>query len=63
MEKYGRSRQATDDNIIRRMRFVYWITKATHTQSEYVIFITFPMATMVTRPRLNVTFTRTLPVL
>jgi len=37
--KYGTAGQATDDNIIRRMLFSYWITKATHTHthSEYVI--------------------------
>ena len=27
MEKYGRTRQATDRNIIWRMRFACWITK------------------------------------
>jgi hypothetical protein len=42
VEKYGRATQATDDNIIRRMRFACWITKATDTQSEYVILIAFP---------------------
>jgi hypothetical protein len=42
VEKYGRSRQATDDNIIRRMRFACWINKAIDTHSEYVIFIAFP---------------------
>ena len=42
MEKYGRARQATDDNIIRRMRFARWITKATDTHSEYAILIAFP---------------------
>jgi hypothetical protein len=42
VEKYGRAGQATDDNIIRRMRFTCWITKATDTQSEYVILIAFP---------------------
>jgi hypothetical protein len=41
VEKYGRARQATGDNIIRRMRFAYWITKATDTHSEYVIIIAF----------------------
>jgi hypothetical protein len=41
VEKYGRARQATDDNIIRRMRFACWITKATDTHSEYVILIAF----------------------
>jgi hypothetical protein len=30
------------DNIIRRMRFACWITKATDTNSEYVILIAFP---------------------
>ena len=34
--------QATDDNIIGRMRFACRITKATDTQSEYVIIIAFP---------------------
>jgi hypothetical protein len=42
VEKYGRARQATGDNIIRRMRFACWITKATDTHSEYVILIAFP---------------------
>ena len=32
--------EATDD-IIRRMCFACWITKATHTHSEYVILIAF----------------------
>jgi hypothetical protein len=30
------------DNIIRRMRFACWITKATDTHSVYVILIAFP---------------------
>jgi hypothetical protein len=44
VEKYGTARQATDDNIIRCMRFACWITKATdtHTHTEYLIFIAFP---------------------
>jgi hypothetical protein len=42
VEKYGTARQATDDNIIRRMRFACWITKATDTHSEYVTLIAFP---------------------
>jgi hypothetical protein len=42
MEKYGTARQATDDNIILRMRFAWWITKATDTHSQYVILIAFP---------------------
>jgi hypothetical protein len=43
VEKYGRARQATDDNIIRRMRFTCWIGKTTNTHSEYVILIAFPL--------------------
>ena len=42
MEKCGRARQATDDNIIRRMRFAFWMAKATDTHSEYVIHTAFP---------------------
>jgi hypothetical protein len=42
VEKYSRAEQATDDNIIRRMRFACWITKATDTHSQYVILIAFP---------------------
>jgi hypothetical protein len=40
--KYGIVREATDDTIIRRVRFACWITKATETHSEYVMFIVFP---------------------
>jgi hypothetical protein len=40
--KYGRIRHTTYDNIIRRMRFACWITKATDTDSEYVTLIVFP---------------------
>jgi formylmethanofuran dehydrogenase subunit E-like metal-binding protein len=38
-EKNGTARQATDGNIIQRMRFTCWIIKATNTHSECVIFI------------------------
>jgi hypothetical protein len=55
VEKYGTARQATDDDIIRRMRFACRITKATDTHSEYVILIAFRLATVVTRTRLSVT--------
>ena len=41
VKKYGRARQATDHNIIRRMRSACWITKATDTYLEYVILIGF----------------------
>jgi hypothetical protein len=42
---FGRARQCTDGNIIRRMRFACWttITKATDTHSEYVTLIAFPL--------------------
>jgi hypothetical protein len=42
VEKYGTAGQATDGSIIRRMRFAWWVTKATDTHSEYVILIAFP---------------------
>jgi hypothetical protein len=42
VEKYGTARQATDDNIIRRMRFACYITKATDTHSDCVILTAFP---------------------
>jgi len=43
VEIYGKARQATEDNIIRRMRFACWIIEATNTHSEYVIIIAFPL--------------------
>jgi hypothetical protein len=33
VEKYGTVGQATDDNVIRRMRFACWITKLANTQN------------------------------
>jgi len=42
VEKYGRARQATDDDIIWRMRIACWIPKATDKHSEYVILIALP---------------------
>ena len=57
--KYGWTRQATDDNIISRMRIACWITKATdthkHTYLRIVKSYCFSMATMVTWTRLTVT--------
>jgi len=41
VEKYGRARESIADNIIGRMRFARWITKATNTHAEYVMFIAF----------------------
>ena len=34
--------QATDDNIIGRMRSICWIHNATNTHTKYVILIAFP---------------------
>ena len=41
MEKYGSTRQVTDDNTT---HVLYRIPKATDTYSEYVIIISFPQA-------------------
>jgi hypothetical protein len=43
VEIHSRARQATDDNILRRMRFACWITKATNTNSENIKSIAFPV--------------------
>ena len=39
VEKCGRARQTTDDDIMWRIRFACWRTKATNTHSEYVILL------------------------
>jgi hypothetical protein len=43
VEKYGGTRQGTDDKVIWHVCFAYWITKATHRERErereYVILI------------------------
>ena len=57
VKKYGRARQATDDNTIRCILFAWWMTKTTNTHS---LFFT---ATVVTRKCHNVKFKRTLLVL
>jgi len=43
VEKYGTAGQATDDNIMRRMRFACRTTKATNTHTEYVVLIAFAL--------------------
>ena len=56
VKKYGTAQQATHDNIIRCMRFVCSITKATDTHSHYLIrTYCFSTTRMVTWTRLNVT--------
>jgi hypothetical protein len=42
-EKYDGAGQATDDHVIRRMRIACCASKATDTQSEYVILIAFTL--------------------
>jgi hypothetical protein len=41
-KKYHIAGQATDDSTIRWRHFACCITKAIGTQSEYVIFLSFP---------------------
>jgi hypothetical protein len=43
VEKFCRTGQATDGNIIGCMRPACWIPKATNTHSEYEINIAIPM--------------------
>ena len=43
MEKYCRAEQATDDNIIRRMRIACWMRKAANTQLDCAVLIAYPM--------------------
>ena len=37
VEKYGRAKHVTDENIIKRMRFACWITKDTHTYKYFIL--------------------------
>jgi hypothetical protein len=55
VEKYGRTRQGTDENIIRRMRFACWITNGTNTHAVTILNTSNFPATMVARTRFNVT--------
>jgi hypothetical protein len=60
VKNYGRARQATDGNIIRRMCFACRIIQATDTHSKHVITTyCFSTAKTVTRTRHDITFTRT----
>jgi hypothetical protein len=42
VEKYGTTRQVLDEQVIRWIHFVCWISKATDKHSEYEIIIAFP---------------------
>jgi hypothetical protein len=56
VEKYGRVRKITDDNILLRMRVANLITKYKNTNSEYLIFIAFPRQQWLLKARLSVAF-------
>jgi hypothetical protein len=49
VEKFGKARQSTNDNIIRRMRYVRCTSTATDTRSGYVILIAFPRQSSYTK--------------
>jgi hypothetical protein len=57
-EKYGRARQAKDDNIMWRMRIACWVSKATDTLRICNTYC-FSTAAIFTRTRLKVAFIRT----
>jgi hypothetical protein len=42
MEKFGKAREATHDNVIQRMRLGCWATKTTDTHSAHAILIASP---------------------
>ena len=50
MENYGRVRQATDGNIIRRIYFIRWTNTATETLSEFAISPTYRFSKVITLP-------------
>ena len=41
MERYSKAGEAIDENILRRIGFKRWISKATNTHSLYVILVSF----------------------
>jgi hypothetical protein len=55
MRWFGGARQATDNNIVWRMRFACWITKATNILRICNTYC-FSASTLVTRTRLTVRF-------
>jgi hypothetical protein len=42
VKKRGRAREATDDNITRRMRFACWITNVADPHSDCVTIVALP---------------------
>ena len=55
VEKHGGAREAADNNIIRRMRFVCRITKATHTHTQNMYYLVVLRGNSASRKRLNIT--------
>ena len=43
VEKYSGAKHTPDDNKEWRIRFACWIYKATHTPTQYIIHIAFPL--------------------
>jgi hypothetical protein len=58
-----RVRQVVDDNIIRRMRFECWITKATNTHPEYVLLPASPRRQWLRERATMLHYTHTAPLL
>jgi len=63
VNKYVRTTQAADDNIIRCMRFAFCVIKATDTYSEYVIFIASLQQNGFSLTLLDIRFLPILPIL
>ena len=59
VEEYGRSRQVTDDNLIRRRKYVICLLVVLRKEHRYTVIIfniyCFSTATVVTRTRPSVT--------
>ena len=62
MQKYGKAGQATDVNILQRMRMGCRVTRVTDTLRMSMTYC-FSIATMDLRSRLIITFVLTLPIL
>ena len=54
VETYGRAREATGDNRVRRIHIACWVAKATDTPSEYVIDYFLLSTTKTLRKRASV---------
>jgi len=57
VEKHGTGRHATEDNVIQLMSFACWVIKSTHTNSDYVILIAFPLERLLRKHKLILRYT------